>query len=85
MSDSVWKVLHLPVLLERVDGDEPYYLEYLRMPGLSSGVYQLPADAKDMQPRFDLICAGAANHSFFDIEENLTLLAFVGPIRPAYV
>ena len=49
MSDSAWKVFHLPELLKQVGGDEPCHLEYLRMPGLSSGVYQLPAGAKDMR------------------------------------
>ena len=113
MPDSAWKVFHLPELLERVDGDEPCYLEYLRKPGLSSGVYRLPTGAKDMQaphledeiyfviegkarrrvgeqeqevgPGSILYVQATADHSFFDVEENLTLLAFFGPIRPAYV
>jgi mannose-6-phosphate isomerase-like protein (cupin superfamily) len=83
------------------------------MPGLSSGVYRLPAGAKDMQaphledeiyfviegkarlrvgeqeqevgPGSILYVQATADHSFFDVEENLTLLAFFGPIRPAYV
>lgn len=113
MSDSAWKVFYLPELLERIGGDEPCYFEYLRMPGLSSGVYHLPAGAKDMQaphledeiylviegkarlrvaeqerevgPGSILYVQATAGHSFFDIEEDLTLLAFFGPIGPAYV
>ena len=49
MSDSAWQVFNLPELLERIGAEEPCYLEYLRMPGLSSGVYRLPAGSKDMQ------------------------------------
>ncbi|MEE8236537.1 MAG: cupin domain-containing protein [Gammaproteobacteria bacterium] len=113
MSDSAWKVFYLPELLERIGGDEPSYLEYLRKPGLSSGVYHLPAGAKDMQaphledeiylviegkarlrvaeqeqevgPGSILYVQATADHSFFDIEEDLTLLACFGPIGPAYV
>lgn len=110
MAENAWKVFRLPELLERVGGDEPCYLEYLRRPGLSSGVYWLPAGAKDMQaphledeiyfvidgkarlrvageehrvgPGSILYVQATADHSFFDIEEDLTLLAFFGPTSP---
>ena len=105
MSDSAWKVFNLPELLERIGAEEPCYLEYLRMPGLSSGVYRLPAGSKDMQaphlegkarlrvaeqeqevgPGSILYVQATADHSFFDIEEDLTLLAFFGPIGATYV
>ena len=113
MSDSAWKVFNLPELLERIGAEEPCYLEYLRIPGLSSGVYRLPAGSKDMQaphledeiyfvlegkarlrvaeqeqevgPGSILYVQATADHSFFDIEEDLTLLAFFGPIGATYV
>jgi len=106
MSDNAWKVFQLDELLPRVEGNEPCFLEYLRMPGLSSAVYRLPAGAKDMQaPHLEdeiyYVVAGKARlkvgseekevgpgsilyvrateeHSFFDITEDLTLLAFFG-------
>ena len=49
MSDDAWKVFHLDELIPRIAGDDPCFLEYLRMPGLSSAVYRLPAGSKDMQ------------------------------------
>ena len=106
MSDNAWKVFTLDELLPRVKGEEPCFLEYLRMPGLSSAVYHLPAGAKDMQaPHLEdeiyfvisgkarlkvgegekevgpgsILYVGATEaHSFFDITEDLTLLAFFG-------
>jgi mannose-6-phosphate isomerase-like protein (cupin superfamily) len=106
MSDSAWKVFKIDELLTRVEGTEPCFLEYLRMPGLSSAVYHLPVGAKDMQaPHLEdeiyFVISGKANlrigddekdvgpgsilyvratedHSFFNITEDLTLLAFFG-------
>jgi mannose-6-phosphate isomerase-like protein (cupin superfamily) len=106
MSDNAWKVFQLAELLPRVAGTEPCFLEYLRMPGLSSALYRLPAGAKDMQaPHLEdeiyFVISGRANlrvgdeekevgpnsilyvrateeHSFFNITEDLTLLAFFG-------
>jgi mannose-6-phosphate isomerase-like protein (cupin superfamily) len=104
--DSAWKVFQLEELLSRVEGSEPYFLEYLRMPGLTSALYHLPAGAKDMQaPHLEdeiyFVVSGKATlrvgndekevgsgsilyvrateeHSFFNISEDLTLLAFFG-------
>lgn len=106
MSDNAWKVFQLDELLPRVEGNEPCFLEYLRMPGLSSAVYRLPVGAKDMQaphledeiyyvvsgkaqlqvgnktkevgPGSILYVRATEKHSFFDISEDLTLLAFFG-------
>ncbi|MGI9292153.1 MAG: cupin domain-containing protein [Gammaproteobacteria bacterium] len=106
MSDNAWKVFQLDELLPRVGGNEPCFLEYLRMPGLSSAIYRLPAGAKDMQaphledeiyyvvsgkaqlqvgdetkevgPGSILYVRATEEHSFFNISEDLTLLAFFG-------
>jgi len=106
MSDDAWKVFQLDELLPRVDGSEPCFLEYLRMPGLSSALYHLPAGARDMQaphledeiyyvisgtatlrvggdekqvgPGTILYVRATEKHSFFNITEDLTLLAFFG-------
>jgi mannose-6-phosphate isomerase-like protein (cupin superfamily) len=106
MSSDAWKVFHLDELTPKVQGSEPRFLEYLRMPGLSSAVYRLPAGAKDMQaphledeiyfvvegkarlkvgddekdvgPGAILYVRATEDHSFFDITEDLTLLAFFG-------
>jgi mannose-6-phosphate isomerase-like protein (cupin superfamily) len=106
MSDNAWKVFQIDELLPRVEGSEPCFLEYLRMPGLTSAVYYLPAGAKDMQaphledeiyyvlsgkaalkvgeeekqvgPGSILYVRATEHHSFFNITEDLTLLAFFG-------
>lgn len=106
MSEDAWKVFQLDELLPRVAGSEPCFLEYLRMPGLSSAVYHLPVGAKDMQaphledeiyfvvsgkaelkvgneekevgPGSILYVRATEEHSFFNITEDLTLLAFFG-------
>jgi mannose-6-phosphate isomerase-like protein (cupin superfamily) len=112
MNESAWKVFDLDTLLEKVEGSEPCFHEFLRMPGLSSAVYRLPAGAKDMQaphledevyfvvkgkaqlrvddqehkvrPGSILYVRATADHSFFDVEEDLTLLAFFGPTKPLW-
>jgi len=106
MTSDAWKVFHLDELTPKVAGDEPTFLEFLRMPGLSSAVYRLPAGARDMQaphledeiyfvvegkarlkvgdterevgPGAILYVRATEEHSFFDITEDLTLLAFFG-------
>jgi mannose-6-phosphate isomerase-like protein (cupin superfamily) len=106
MSDSAWKIFKLDELLPRVTGKEPCFLEFLRMPGLSSALYHLPAGSKDMQaphledeiyyvvqgkaimqvggeekevgPGTILYVRATEEHSFFNITEDLTLLAFFG-------
>ena len=106
MTNDAWKVFHLDDLIPKVQSDAPCFLEYLRMPGLSSAVYRLPAGSKDMQaphledeiyfvvegkatlrvgdgekevgPGSILYVRATEEHSFFNITENLTLLAFFG-------
>ena len=106
MTDTNWKVFHLDELTPKVQGDEPRFLEYLRMPGLSSALYRLPAGSRDMQaphledeiyfvidgkatlkvgdgekevgPGSILYVRATEEHSFFNISEDLTLLAFFG-------
>ena len=106
MTDDAWKIFSIDELLPKVQGDDPCFLEYLRMPGLSSAVYRLPAGSRDMQaphledeiyfvvegkarlkvgnedkevgPGSILYVRATEEHSFFDITEDLTLLAFFG-------
>ena len=106
MADDTWKVFHLNELLPKVQGSTPRFLEYLRMPGLSSALYRLPAGSRDMQaphledeiyfviegqatlkvgndekqvgPGSILYVRATEEHSFFNITEDLTLLAFFG-------
>jgi len=106
MPDDAWKIFRLDELVPKVQGSDPCFLEYLRMPGLSSAVYRLPAGSRDMQaPHLEdeiyFVVEGAATlkvgdreevvgpgsilyvrateeHSFFNITEDLTLLAFFG-------
>jgi mannose-6-phosphate isomerase-like protein (cupin superfamily) len=106
MADSAWQVFQLADLMEKVEGDEPRFFEFLRVPALSSAIYRLPAGAKDMQaPHLEdevyvvvegrarlrisgkehnitrgsiLFVRATAEHSFFDIEDDLVVLAFFG-------
>lgn len=106
MTDSAWQIFELADLKNKVDGTEPRFFEYLRIPSLSSAIYRLPAGAKDMQaPHLEdevyIVVAGRARlrigdknhdikegtilyvrateeHSFFDIQEDLTVIAFFG-------
>ncbi len=106
MTGSAWQLFEIPDLMKKVEGKEPRYFEFLRIPTLSSAIYRLPAGAKDMQAphlenevyvviegrarlRIDgknhdisrgsiLFVEATAEHSFFDIEEDLVVLAFFG-------
>jgi mannose-6-phosphate isomerase-like protein (cupin superfamily) len=107
MSDNEWSVFTLDELARRVEGKEARFVEFLRTPTLSCGIYRLPAGARDMQAphledevyfvvsgRARLKVAGeeqevsagkilyvreTSEHTFFDIEEDLTLVAIFGP------
>jgi len=109
--ESDWKVFELPALLERVAAARTPYLEFLRVPSLSCGIYRLKAGAKDMQGPHDedevyyvlegrarlrigggdvavsagsLLFVGATEkHSFFEIEEDMTLLVFFASGGPS--
>jgi mannose-6-phosphate isomerase-like protein (cupin superfamily) len=106
MTENAWQVFQMSDLMEKVEGNEPRFFEFLRVPALSSAVYRLPAGARDMQAphledevyvvmegrarlRIDekehnigrgtiLFVRATAEHSFFDIEEDLVVLAFFG-------
>ncbi len=53
MPDQAWKVFEIPELLERKRSMDSPYLEFLRVPSLSCGIYQLTAGAKDLQAPHD--------------------------------
>lgn len=83
------------------------YLEFLRIPAMSSGVYVLPAGGTDLQSPHKqdelyyvasgkakmrvnvesravhagsvIFVAAEAEHRFYDIEEELTVLVFFAP------
>jgi mannose-6-phosphate isomerase-like protein (cupin superfamily) len=106
MSNNEWSVFTLDELAQSVEGSEARFVEFLRTPTLSCGIYRLPAGARDMQAphledevyfvvrgRARLSVAGqehevsagkilyvraTSEHSFFDIEEDLTLVAIFG-------
>jgi mannose-6-phosphate isomerase-like protein (cupin superfamily) len=106
MSNNEWSVFTLDELARMVEGNEARFVEFLRTPSLSCGIYRLPAGARDMQaPHLEdevyLVVSGRARlqvegqqqdvsagsilyvratseHSFFDIEEDLTLVAIFG-------
>jgi mannose-6-phosphate isomerase-like protein (cupin superfamily) len=111
MAENDWKVFDLEALEARRREIGSPYLEFLRVPTLSCGVYQLPAGAKDLQSPHDedevyyvvrgrarvrldgeersvgpgsiLYVRATQEHSFFEIEEDVTLLVFFGSGGPA--
>ena len=104
MTEPTWKIFDSASLVEQTQSKRSPYLEFLRVPALSSGIYILPAGATDLQTPHDedevyfvisgrarvrvdgkeheitagniLYVAATAEHSFFEIEEELTLLVF---------
>lgn len=48
-----WKVFDLARVAQRARGARSPYLEFLRVPSLSCGLYTLPAGAKDLQGPHD--------------------------------
>ncbi|MEP4485043.1 MAG: cupin domain-containing protein [Halioglobus sp.] len=104
MTDGQWQVIDLEEVKKEFKGETVEYLEFLRVPTLSCGLYSLAAGSKDMQSPHDedevyvvlkgkarmrlgddersvgpgsLLYVGAAtDHSFFEIEEDMTLLVF---------
>ena len=104
MAGSDWRVFHVDQLLARKRGMTSPYLEFLRVPTLSCGLYTLKAGAKDLQGPHDedevyLVLSGrgrlrvngaeqavergtllfvraTSEHSFFEIEEDITLVVF---------
>ena len=108
---SDWKVFELDELLKRKEMDRSPYLEFLRVPTLSMGIYELPAGSTDLQSPHDedevyhvlrgrarlrvdgeerevgpgsiLYVRATQEHSFVEIEEDITLLVFFGTGGPA--
>lgn len=104
MAEDDWKVFDLVELRERHAQRRIPYLEFLRVPALSCGLYRLPAGARDLQSPHDedevyhvlegrgrvrvegaerevgpgsiLYVRASSEHSFFEIEEDMTLLVF---------
>ena len=111
MSGSDWRIFQIDDLLARKRGMTSPYLEFLRVPTLSSGLYTLKAGAKDLQGPHDedevyLVLSGrgrlrvngseqavergtllfvraTSEHSFFEIEEDMTLLVFFASGGPS--
>ena len=106
-----WKVFELDELLARQTAQASPYLEFLRVPSLSCGLYRLEAGAKDLQAPHDedevyylirgrgrlrvggeersvgpgciLYVRATSEHSFFEIEEDMTLLVFFATGGPS--
>ena len=104
MGKDDWKVFEMPELLERHARSKLPYLEFLRVPALSCGIYRLEAGSPDLQSPHDedevyyvlegrgrmrvdgderrvapgsvLYVRASSEHSFFEIEEDMTLLVF---------
>lgn len=111
MSDSDWKTFELSDLVERLGRSSSPYLEFLRVPALSCGIYTLRAGAKDLQSPHDedevyfvisgkarinvdgeersvgpgsiLYVQATSEHSFVEIEEDVTLLVFFASGGPS--
>jgi len=111
MADRDWKVFDLEELVEKKSSMAPPYLEFLRVPSLSCGIFTLKAGSTDMQHPHDedevyyvvsgrarmrvegeeravrpgsiLYVRATAEHSFFEIEEDMTLLVFFASGGPS--
>jgi len=53
MNEAAWKAFELSRLLEKTEGRGAPYLEFLRVPQLSCGLYRLRAGAEDQQTAHD--------------------------------
>ena len=53
MDESAWEAFDLARLVEKCDAREAPYLEFLRVPQLSCGIYVLAAGARDTQSSHD--------------------------------
>ena len=110
-ANELWKLFQLRELLEQHGQSPSPYLEFLRVPSLSLGLYRLEAGATDLQAPHDedevyfviegrgrlrlgdkehavergsvLIVAASEEHSFFEIEEDMTLLVFFASGGPS--
>lgn len=104
MADFDWKAFQLSELVEKRRASGIPYLEFLRVPDLSCGIYHLAAGASDLQSPHDedevyfvlsgsgrlrvegeeravgpgsiLYVRATQQHSFFEIDEEMTLMVF---------
>jgi mannose-6-phosphate isomerase-like protein (cupin superfamily) len=111
MSHSNWRAFEIPDLIERQKKSGQPYLEFLRVPALSCGIYSLSAGSKDLQSPHDedevyyvvsghgrlrvgdeertvgpgsvLYVQATSEHSFFEIDEDITLLVFFASGGPS--
>jgi hypothetical protein len=94
MTDSTWQVFDLAEIQGKLKGEAVEYLEFLNVPALNCGVYFLAAGSTDMQamrlgdedravgPGSLLYIGATLEHSFFEIEEDMTLLVFFATSPP---
>jgi hypothetical protein len=81
------RAFELSQLIQDRGKTEKLYLEFLRVPELSMGIYQLPKGGVDPQsPHTEdevyFVVSGVAKkveHCFHSIEEDLTVLVFFAP------
>ena len=101
----------LKELIEKQRASSRPYLEFLRVPALSCGIYSLPRGSRDLQSPHDedevyyvvmgrgrvrvggsvqevgpgsiLYVEASSEHSFFEIDEDMTLLVFFASGGPA--
>ena len=111
MDHSETKLFDLADLVAKCEGRDAPYLEFLRVPALSCGIYQLEVGAQDRQASHDedevyFVLKGKAQfnqgrekravspgsilyvpadteHSFVEIESDLSLLVFFGSGGPS--
>jgi mannose-6-phosphate isomerase-like protein (cupin superfamily) len=111
MERSVWRAFELAKLVEKLETSRKPYLEFLRVPALSCGIYTLRAGAKDLQGPHDedevyylirgrarvrvgdeeravgpgsiLYVQATSEHSFVEIDEDVTLLVFFASGGPS--
>ncbi len=104
MANDGWKFFDIASEIDRLKQSGKPYLEFLRVPSLSCGIYSLPAGAPDLQHPHDedevyyvisgsgrlrvggeehsvgpgsiLYVQATSEHSFFEIDEDITLLVF---------
>ena len=111
MAEATWQSFQLEELIEKQRSSSRPYLEFLRVPALSCGIYSLPAGSRDLQSPHDedevyyvvtrrgrvriggaveevgpgsILYIGATSaHSFFEIDEDITLMVFFASGGPA--
>lgn len=111
MGSEDWKTFDLEELIRKKKAMKAPYLEFLRVPSLSCGIYTLAAGADDLQAPHDedevylvlegrgrlrvgdeerpvrkgsiLYVRATSEHSFFEIEEDMTLLVFFASGGPS--